>query len=102
MFPLVFRQTSANMLKTQKVQLEPDADIKEALEVLLRLCSKKDVLIMGMMMRVEGPDPSFVTIMGNQHERGYAAADLFREFASIVDDAVDQGRVVVGYVSRPN
>jgi hypothetical protein len=41
-----------------------DADVKIALETLLRLCNKTGIIFGGMMMRLEGPAP-FVTVVGN-------------------------------------
>jgi hypothetical protein len=77
-----------------------DADVKIALETLLRLCNKAGISFGGMMMRLH--DRPFVSTVGNVVARGSEMAELFRQYAQIVDDAVDADRIETCPVSKPN
>lgn len=78
--------------------MEPD--VKIALETLLRLCNKNNIAFGGMMMRLE--ERPFISTVGNVVQRGHEMAELFRQYAQIVDDAVDANRVEDSPISKPN
>lgn len=77
-----------------------DPEVRIALETLLRLCTKEGILFSGMMMRLESRP--FVSVVGNQKEQGADMAELFRQYAVIIDDAVAKDRIEECTVSRPN
>lgn len=89
--------TSAN-IRSALANVEPDLMI--AVETLIRMATKYNVLFSGMMIRTD--EPVIVSIIGNATQRGYDAADLFRQFAQIVEDAAARGAVGTHQISKPN
>ncbi len=75
-------------------------DVMITLESLIRLCNTHKILFSGMMIRLN--EPSFVTTVGNAVEKGSDQAELFRQFAQIVEDAVTVDKFETHEISKPN
>ena len=74
-------------------------DLKAAYEVFTLLAIKRGYSYAGLMI---GTDPISITVIGNVTERGHALATLLREYANIVDDKTDAGKIVTDTPVKPN
>lgn len=71
----------------------PD-DLRVAYEIFTLLATKYEYFYAGLLVSASLDDPSLM-IIGNVSERGHALAEVFRQYAKILDDKTDAGQVQV-------